>query len=193
MQEGFCATWSRVAEAWLRSTVLVHPTDWKEQDDGKGTRDTRERRWKWENRWERTSFVCPERVTWDQLRALGCPLRPLRARARANGISFVRSASQCNDRRRVVLSSPFFKGNETIFRRRPLFLSFSGHSGQSGHARSLTPSPADSQFRCQRDYEKRRIGYLRTSEYHFGMRTGSSINLQYFCPLSQRVQVDVST
>jgi len=114
------------------------------------------------------------------------------SRARTGSRSFVRSASQCNDRRRVVFSSPFFKGNETIFRRRPLFLFFSGHSGQSGHARSLTPSPADSQFRCQRVYEKRRTEYLRTIEYHFRSRQVRQSISSIFSSLSQRVQVDVS-
>lgn len=121
----------------------------------KGTADTRSRRCERDERRERTSFVCPERVTWDQLRfgvpAPSAPSAPSASCSRANGISFVRSASQCNDRRRVVFSSPCFKGNETIFRRRDrsssLFLAI-----QSGHTRSLTPSSADSQFRCQRDY-----------------------------------------
>lgn len=111
--------------------------------------------------------------------ALGCPLRPLRARARTGSRS---SASQCNDRRRVVFSSPCFKENETILRRRTaLSLFFWPFTDRSGHARSLTPSPTDSQFRCQRDYVRKRcIGRLRTREYHF---RGGQV-LQSICSIS---------
>lgn len=65
--------------------------------------------------------------------------------------------NNANDRPscRVLLSSSF-KENRTIFPGdHSLSLSLSQflfHSGQSRHARSLTPSLANLQFRCQRDY-----------------------------------------
>lgn len=114
----------------LRSSCRLEGTGWRE-GDGRYARATVRA-----GRLMRVALRSCARNEWRGTScALGCPLRPLRARARTGSRSFgLRHNATIAD---VSCFPLHFKGNETIFRRRPLFLSFFGHSGQSGGTRVL--------------------------------------------------------